>query len=142
MRLFVLLMVMVSSWATEDYQERTMLGSTIQMGLGYREALLAEQAKFDVILTDQIMKLQRLPAPALKILQADVHVFVSAGEHRAFGAQHHPSAKWLTEHGYPAQLAGHIEICNWTDRQKVTKTQPFFFYCTNFPMLITLEMRS
>ncbi|WP_422939323.1 hypothetical protein [Undibacterium sp. TJN19] len=106
------------------YQARQIAGWTVLFDQGAQTADAAQKAAFLVVLNDQLNKLNKLPAPALAGLRG-VKIFVSSGTYRAFGAQHHPSAQWLKENGYPVEFAGNIEICNWREFTTLVRSQPY-----------------
>jgi len=91
---------------------------------GLQAAEAASRAAFINALTDQLNKLRKLPAHAVEGLRK-VSIYVSSGTYRAFGAQYHPSAQWLQEHGYPVEFAGNIEICNWKEFTTMVNSQPY-----------------
>ncbi len=111
--------------ATEGYEAQVIGGWTVLVDRGLQSAGDAERQAFTTVLTDQVTKLSRLPAGAQERLRVAVHIYVSSGIFRAFGAQHHPSVEWLTANGYPKDFAGHVEICNWREFTTLVHSQPF-----------------
>jgi hypothetical protein len=111
--------------ALEGWSDRTIDGRLVHFDAGCSASGEPElERAFASVLADQIAKLGRLPDSA-RALIAPVEIFVSSGTHRAFGAQHHPSAAWLASHGYPAAFARNVEICNWREFTTLVKDQPF-----------------
>lgn len=109
--------------AASTYQKTQVDGWTLMLDQGIQSADAAARATFMAALTAQLSKLRKLPAHAQSALRS-VSIYVSSGTYRAFGAQHHPSALWLKEHGYPVEFAGNIEICNWKEFTSMAKSQP------------------
>jgi len=109
--------------AASTYQKTQVDGWTLMLDQGMQTADAAARAAFMAALTEQLSKLRKLPAHAQSGLRS-VSIYVSSGTYRAFGAQHHPSAIWLKEHGYPVEFAGNIEICNWKEFTSMAKSQP------------------
>ncbi|MCH8619764.1 hypothetical protein [Undibacterium sp. TS12] len=110
--------------AANVYQEIQIDGWTLMFDRGLQTADAISKAAFMRVLTDQLNKLKKLPVHA----QIDLHsvsIYVSSATYRAFGAQHHPSAQWLREHGYPVEFAGNIEICNWKEFTTLVRSQPY-----------------
>jgi hypothetical protein len=111
--------------ALEGWTDRTIGGWQVHLDAGCSASGEPElERAFAGVINDQIAKLGRLPAAAQALL-APVEIFVSSGTHRAFGAQHHPSAAWLAGHGYPAAFARNVEICNWREFTTLVQDQPF-----------------
>lgn len=110
--------------AASTYQKTRIDGWTLMFDQGLQTADAASRSAFISALTDQLDKLRKLPAQAQDSLRK-VSIYVSSGTYRAFGAQHHPSAQWLQEHGYPVEFAGNIEICNWKEFTNLVKSQPY-----------------
>lgn len=124
-RVLLLLMVILGLAAADAYHPHEVAGWRVRLDQGCREGGADERRAFDAVLLEQIVRLGRLPEPARERLRASVQVFVSSGTYRKFGAQHHPSAAWLAENGYPREMAGHVEICNWREFTGLVKHQPF-----------------
>lgn len=120
-----LLLVVLGLNAADDYQPEEIAGWRVLLDEGCRAGGADERKAFDAVLLEQITRLGRLPEPAREQLRSTVQVFVSSGTHRKFGAQHHPSADWLAQNGYPKEMAGHVEICSWREFTGLVKTQPF-----------------
>ncbi|MES2040359.1 MAG: hypothetical protein V4495_21275 [Pseudomonadota bacterium] len=110
--------------AASTYQKMQIDGWTLMVDQGLQTADATSRAAFISALTDQLNKLKKLPAHAQDSLRG-VSIYVSSGTYRAFGAQHHPSALWLQEHGYPVEFAGNIEICNWKEFTTLVRSQPY-----------------
>jgi hypothetical protein len=111
--------------ALEGWTDRTIGGWQVHCDAGCSGSGEPElERAFARVLAEQIATLARLPAAA-RALIAPVEIFVSSGTHRAFGAQHHPSAAWLASHGYPAAFARNVEICNWREFTTLVQEQPF-----------------
>ena len=111
--------------ALEGWSDRVIDGWQVHLDAGCSASGEPElERAFAGVLADQIAKLGRLP-PAARALLAPVEIFVCSGTHRAFGAQHHPSAAWLASHGYPAAFARNVEICNWREFTTLVQDQPF-----------------
>jgi hypothetical protein len=111
--------------ALDGWTDRSIGGWQVHLDAGCRASGEPElERAFAGVLADQIAKLGRLPEAA-RALIAPVEIFVSSGTHRAFGAQHHPSAAWLASHGYPAAFARNVEICNWREFTTLVQEQPF-----------------
>ncbi|MFZ6875674.1 hypothetical protein ACO0LF_26710 [Undibacterium sp. Di27W] len=110
--------------ARSTYQKMQLDGWTVLLDQGAQTADEKSRSAFLTVLTDQLNKLSKLPAHAQPGLHV-VNIYVSSGTYRAFGAQHHPSAQWLREHGYPVEFAGNIEICNWKEFTNLVNTQPY-----------------
>lgn len=123
--LLLLLLLAVVLGAEDAYQMREIAGWRVLLDQGCRDGGAEERRAFDAVLLEQLVRLGRLPEPARERLRASVQVFVSSGTYRAFGAQHHPSADWLVKNGYPKEMAGHVEICNWREFTGLVKSQPF-----------------
>ncbi len=115
----------VPAAALEGWSDRTIGGWRVHFDPGSHDSgEPALEGAFTAVLNDQIAKLERLPTAA-RALIAPVEIFVSSGTHRAFGAQHHPSAAWLAGHGYPPEFARNVEICNWREFTTLVREQPF-----------------
>jgi hypothetical protein len=111
--------------ALDGWTDRTIGGRQVHFDAGCSASGEPElERAFASILADQIATLARLPETA-RTLIAPVEIFVSSGTHRAFGAQHHPSAAWLASHGYPAAFARNVEICDWREFITLVQDQPF-----------------
>ncbi len=111
--------------ALDGWSDRTIGGWLVHLDAGCSGSGEPElERSFAGVLADQIATLGRLPEAARAAI-APVEIFVSSGTHRAFGAQHHPSAAWLASHGYPAAFARHVEICNWREFTTLVRDQPF-----------------
>lgn len=106
------------------YQKMQSDDWTLMLDQGLQTADAASRSAFNAVLTDQLNKLKKLPAHAQSSLHG-VSIYVSSGTYRAFGAQHHPSAQWLQEHGYPVEFTGNIEICNWKEFTSMVRSQPY-----------------
>lgn len=124
-RLLLLLSLAVGLGAGEAYQMREIAGWRVLLDQGCRDGAAEERRAFDAVLLEQIVRLGRLPGPARERLRSSVQVFVSSGTYRKFGAQHHPSADWLAKNGYPKEMAGHVEICDWREFTGLVEHQPF-----------------
>ncbi|MFZ6720970.1 hypothetical protein [Undibacterium sp. Ji49W] len=120
----LLLFAQLPLHAANTYQKMQVNGWTLMFDQGLQAADAASRSAFIGVLTDQLNKLKKLPAHAQSSLHG-VSIYVSSGTYRAFGAQHHPSAQWLQEHGYPVEFAGNIEICNWKEFVTMVRSQPY-----------------
>lgn len=126
MRFLVLTCLMWSSLAAGDaYQPHDIAGWHVLLDAGCQQGGEDERRAFDTVMTEQIARLGRLPDVARERLRTSVKIYVSSGTYRKFGAQHHPSAEWLEKNGYPREMAGHVEICNWREFTGLVKHQPF-----------------
>jgi hypothetical protein len=126
----VLILGLLAGWhapvaAGEPYHSSEIAGWQILLDAGCRQGNEEERRAFDAVLAEQVARLGRLPVVAHEHLRRSVKVYVSSGTHRAFGAQHHPSAEWLVKNGYPREFAGHVEICNWREFTGLVRSQPF-----------------
>jgi hypothetical protein len=110
--------------AAPTYQKSQTDGWTLMFDQGLQTADAALRSAFIKVLNEQLARLNKLPAYAQTKLRK-VSIYVSSGSYRAFGAQHHPSAQWLREHGYPVEFAGNIEICNWKEFTTLVNSQPY-----------------
>ena len=123
------LLLIVSGWlpltAADDFQALVVGGWQVRLDQGCQAGAPADRAAFDAVLAEQIARLGRLPEPAHESLRQAVRIYVSSGTHRRFGAQHHPSPAWLAQNGYPAEFAGHVEICDWREFTGLVRSQPF-----------------
>jgi hypothetical protein len=124
-RALLLLSAVFGLVAADAYQPQEIAGWRVLLDQGCRDGGADERRAFDAVLLEQIVRLGRLPEPARERLRSSVQVFVSSGTFRKFGAQHHPSAAWLVENGYPEAMAGHVEICNWREFTGLVRSQPF-----------------
>lgn len=120
----LLLLTTSQAQAAPIYQKSQTDGWTLMFDQGLQTADATSRSAFIRVLNDQLSKLSKLPAPAQAGLRK-VTIYVSSGTYRAFGAQHHPSAQWLREHGYPVEFAGNIEICNWKEFITLVNSQPY-----------------
>lgn len=126
MRMMMVLLVLAGVLAADDaYQPRDVAGWQVLLDTGYRLGSDDERRAFDAVLDEQVARLGRLPAEARERLRTSVKIYVSSGTYRKFGAQHHPSGDWLEKNGYPREMAGHVEICNWREFTGLVKHQPF-----------------
>jgi len=123
--LLAYLLVLSSLSAGEVYQSRDIAGWQVLLDAGCRQGGDDERRAFDAVLTEQVARLGRLPESAREHLRRSVKIYVSSSTYRAFGAQHHLSAAWLAQNGYPAEFAGHVEICNWREFTGLVRSQPF-----------------
>lgn len=108
--------------AGNPYQKIQIDGWTLMFDQGLQTADAAARSAFMSALSGQLSTLKKLPAHTQGSLRG-VSIYVSSGTHRAFGAQHHPSAKWLQANGYPVEFAGNIEICNWREFTTLVNSQ-------------------
>ncbi|MBA3700971.1 MAG: hypothetical protein H0W78_19145 [Planctomycetes bacterium] len=111
--------------AETAYQPLMIAGWQVLLDEGCRQGAEEERRAFDVVLAEQIARLGRLPVAARERLRQAVRIYVSSATYRKFGAQHHPSAEWLGQNGYPREMAGHVEICNWREFTGLVRNQPF-----------------
>lgn len=110
--------------AASPYQKIQIDGWTLMFDQGLQTADAAARSAFMTALSGQLSTFRKLPAHAQGSLRG-VNIYVSSGTYRAFGAQHHPSEKWLQEHGYPVEFAGNIEICNWKEFTTLVNSQAY-----------------
>ncbi|MFZ6712860.1 hypothetical protein [Undibacterium sp. TC9W] len=120
----LLLLTTSPTFAASTYQKQQIDGWTLMFDQGLQAADAAARSAFISVVTDQLNKLRKLPVHAQSSLRS-VSIYVSSGTYRAFGAQHHPSAQWLQEHGYPVEFSGNIEICNWKEFITLVRSQPY-----------------
>jgi len=122
-----LLTVLGSACRSADttYQSIQIAGWQVLLDDGCRQGGEDDRRAFDAVLAEQVTRLGRLPEAAREQLRRSVKVYVSSATYRKFGAQHHPSAEWLAQNGYPREMAGHVEICNWREFTGLVRSQPF-----------------
>ncbi|AOS45468.1 hypothetical protein Verru16b_02549 [Lacunisphaera limnophila] len=129
MRLQLLLGLMVGFFGVvrgqSPYTETEVAGFKVRSKADcFAGAVPAEVRDFQAKLRAQIDQLNRvLPADKLQRLR-QIPLYVHKGEHRAWGAAHHPSREWLVKNGYPAEMANSIEIFNWSEFRTLVETQP------------------
>jgi len=96
---------------TSDYKERTIQGFTVLVNKSLSEHQ-REAAEAIKELESQLKKIARVvPAGPLADLRK-VRIWLEWNDKPEGAAEFHPSAEWLTEHGYNPEKAGGMEIAN------------------------------
>lgn len=118
--------VVVQAAKPSDYQSATVEGWTVRTKADcFEGAPQSDVDDFWAKLRTQLLQVaSALPLDKTRRLQA-IPVYVHRGEYRPYGCAHHPSRTWLVEHGYPAEMANSVEICNWREFRSLVQTQPW-----------------